>query len=231
MAERFPIEDEILGRHDERRQPACFKELTKQDELGRQILRHRRLVDDGHAAQRRITAHQPPLVEKHGDEVLLDMMAIGALPFGLRTTRQLRVEQAGIQQTAPGIGIDLDETRPVGVQMKIVAKKDTGRPRIVTGDGRRMGQHTFPPSRQRNNPLNEVDQRRHEIEVGLRDKNTRIRKQMGPRRHDFPVRQIRTALQRALKRRMIDRLAKAPVVQSMRGLTPVLQGILHRHPS
>jgi hypothetical protein len=103
--------------------PALLEQALEQHELGIQVLRQRRFVDDGDAL-RRIAAplrrrcgigEGTPLGAEHVEEQVLRRI-------GAEVARQqrldvvaaglLRARQQGIEQAAAGIGVDLDQLRP-----------------------------------------------------------------------------------------------------------------------
>jgi hypothetical protein len=123
------------------------EQLLEPEELGIQVLALGLLIDDGERLQFASAALGTEHRDKSGKDVL---------PVGLQ-----RGEQA-----AAGIGVDLDELRPRGRQVKVVAHEDAR--------GRRPPRADFAvPRRQRDDALDRGDQRLHAGQIAGRDRHCR----------------------------------------------------------
>lgn len=70
-----------------------------------------------------------------------------------RAARALRIPEHGIEQRAAGVGVDLDEPRPVGVEMEVVAHENAVRARIMARNLGRVAKSRVPIARQRDGLL------------------------------------------------------------------------------
>ncbi len=69
--QRFILDPQLHGIHDEAPGAARFEQLPRQQEFRVQVLAARVPVDDGDGPQRPVTAPQAPLGFEHGDDVVL----------------------------------------------------------------------------------------------------------------------------------------------------------------
>jgi len=150
-----------------------LEQLAEEFELRRQVLLGRMLVDDGDAHERLIASHQAPLLAEHVDEGLLDAQCLGLVG--------MRHEQPGIQQAAAGIGVDLDELRPAGRQVNVVAEENAACRQRPLCRGRRPGQDALLEGRHRHHRFDGRDQFGHRRQRGGRDMDLGGREQRGVR--------------------------------------------------
>jgi hypothetical protein len=129
--------------HVGRRAP-FLEQFGKGLHFGEQELRFRILVEDDDAARssQRSAAETGHLGSEGFQKGT--PQPTGGLAGGLQRGE---MGQSG-QQTAAGVGIDLDEPRPVGGQVKIVAHHDRVVTGVEAGRLRHPGQHQFPVGRQ-----------------------------------------------------------------------------------
>jgi hypothetical protein len=111
-------------------QAVAREELLEEQELGVQVLRLGRLVHDGDGAQWRGAAGVRPLGAEHGDDGRFEGLGVGAGGHQrgrLRTAGALGAGEHGVQQRTAGVGVDLDQTELVAVEVEVMAEKDAAR--------------------------------------------------------------------------------------------------------
>ena len=145
-----------LGRvGDDRLQAVALKQLLEQQKFRVQVLLLGFFVNDSDAAQGPLmTAKQPFIVEHRQDAGLQQIGHDRRWHQILRDQAAcaLRLCQHGIEHRAARVGVDLDESKAVFGDMKIVAKENPhGAARVVPRDGRRVCQDFRAVCRQRNN--------------------------------------------------------------------------------
>jgi hypothetical protein len=107
----------------------------------------RRLVDDGHAAQRRADSggigKGAPLGAEHVEEKVLRRIAAEVARqqgFDVVAAGLLRARQQGVEQAAAGIGVDFDQLRARVTKMEVVAEEDPARRGLACQRFRRPAQ-------------------------------------------------------------------------------------------
>ena len=144
------------------------KQALEQQELGVQILAARRVVDDRDACERRVAALPSPLLPEHVHDRRFVETPERTERCGLGTARALRPRQYQIEQATAGVGVDLDQARAIGVEMKVVTEKRAARAERVRGYRRRPGGHCRGIRRQRNDTVDRRDELLHAAHVQVR---------------------------------------------------------------
>ena len=137
-------------------QTKAGKQLTEQLKLRRQVLRDRVVVDDQHRLQWRCATLQSPLGLEHVEQGLLQRIGLAfkwKRPIHGFAAGLLGPCQRDVEQGAPGIGVDLDQSRTLGAEVKVKTHAGADRAEGVLRNGRRARQGLRTVAGQGNNTL------------------------------------------------------------------------------
>ncbi len=155
---------------DDGAQSVALEQMLEQQEFRIQILALRGDIYDGDAAQGAIVSAQLPLIGKHRDDAFFQRIGCrrrGNHAFDLGAARALCARKHGIEHRTARVGVDLDQSEVAFGGVEVVAKEDAPGPTgIVAGNGRRVGEHFFTVSRQRNDRFDGTNHLRHALHLG-----------------------------------------------------------------
>ena len=163
-----------------------------------------------------------PLGAKHRDEARFEVGRIAPL-HGLHglghlvAAGPLGAAEDGIEQTATRVGVDLDQLRPIGPQVKVVAEKNPCSLCRPPGGFGRPGQNRVLPGRQRDNLFDGRHHLGHALDVAGRHKGHRIGEKVRPRlgQHGLQRAVPRVTGERADKRLAVERDALAAGIERL----------------
>ena len=170
------IENEFGRVGNQRLYPRSLEQGAEQHEFRLQVLGVGGFIDDGNAGKRLVATRTLPLLAEHGEE--------GCIQRG-RVSQTVRRPQAGVEQGATSIGIDLDQAWPGFAQVKVIAEKNPGRPGDVLCRHRRAGQKMRLCGRPGDDRFDGGDQPRHESQIGLANPHLGGGKEVRPTGQQF----------------------------------------------
>ena len=123
--------------------PRLKKHLPRQSELRIKVLLQGSIIDDGDRSHFARAALVPPLLLKHREDVFFEVLDHPArsLINRIGTAGLLGSRENGVEESAAGIGIHLDQLWAIVIEMKIIAHQGAGRTVVLLRDVRRPRQH------------------------------------------------------------------------------------------
>ena len=159
------------------------------------------------------------MLAEHGDHVGGEIVGIEHFQprRHLAAAGELRPGEQRVEESPSGIGVDLDEPRPLAVEMEVVAHKGAERAAVLARDFRRPGEHCLAIGRHRRHRLDRGDDRRHLADHLRRQEDGHVGEEMRPRldRRGAEFRIAGLAHQRLAQCRAVERHAEAALVQPL----------------